>query len=75
MKYRVREVKLKAKRRYDCAFYESCLDYAARRYLPALPCDGCPRFKHKHPTMLDDFDGIIELLQTVFWGQGMEIFD
>lgn len=66
---------MKALRRYDCALYDECLTEAARRFLSCLPCDGCDRYESGPPSMLDEFEGIVELLQSVFWDQGMKIFD
>lgn len=74
-KYRIKRIKLKERRRYDCGHYGECLTYAAKHHLGNLPCDKCERYERRLPSMLDDLEGIVELWQTVFWDQGMQIFD
>jgi len=74
-KYRIKRIKLKERRRYDCGHYDECLTHAAKHFLEGLPCGKCDRYERQPPSMLDELEGIVELWQTVFWDQGMEIFD
>ncbi|EFK06704.1 conserved hypothetical protein [delta proteobacterium NaphS2] len=39
--------------------------------MESLPCKGCKKYDHRPPSMLDDFEGIVNLLKTVF--QDMEV--
>ncbi|EFK10166.1 conserved hypothetical protein [delta proteobacterium NaphS2] len=39
--------------------------------MESLPCKGCKKYERRTPSMLDDFEGIVDLLEVVF--QGMEV--
>ncbi len=72
---RIRKIKLKAGRRYDCAYYGECLTDAAKHFSRGLQCKKCGRYEHRPPSMVDELDGMIDLLKAVFGDQRLEILD
>lgn len=63
---RIKRIKLKAKRRYDCKYYPVCLWFAGFCLLPGVPCKECNNYEPGRPTTEKDVDGIIELFRAVF---------